>query len=332
LLESVPVNTLAPSPEPSVASAAPPAPHPVPGDVPRRRYAWPAAAVTIVLWATAFPAIRVAVEAYDAPTLTALRLLVASLALGVAAPRLQLRRPTRRDAPLLLVSGVLGMAGYQLLLNMGEETVPASTASLTVATAPAYSVLLAAAVLRERLTWRRLGGVGVGFTGAALIALGRGGNLHLELGTLLLVGAALAHGSYHVAHRPLLTRYSGAAVVCYATWAATLLVLPLLASVPRAAAAAPADATLAAIFLGVGPPAVAFATWAYAVHRLGVGAAATSLYLVPAVALPVSALWLSEVPHLVELAGGALALAGVAIANRRSPTSRTLSPRAQEPT
>lgn len=295
------------------------------------RYAWIAAAATIVLWAMAFPAIRVAVDDYDATTLTALRLVVASLALAVVAPRLHLRRPTRRDAPLLVASGVLGMAGYQLLLNIGEETVTASTASLIVATSHAYSVLLAAAVLKERLTWRRLGGIVIAFTGAALIAFGHEGELRLELGALVLIGAALAHGSYHVAHRPLLTRYSGAAVVCYATWSATLLVLPLLAGVPHQVAGADAGATAAVVFLGVGPSAVAFATWAYAVHRLGVGTAATSLYLVPAVALPASALWLGEAPHPIELVGGAVALAGVAIANRRTSAHPSLGPHPREP-
>jgi drug/metabolite transporter (DMT)-like permease len=281
------------------------------------RRAWIAAAVSIVLWAAAFPAIRIAVGGYQPAELTALRLLIASIALAVASPTLRLDRPRWADLPLILFSGLLGMAGYQLLLNWGEQTVPAPTASLLVAISPAYSVLLATAVLKERLTTRRLAGVCIAFAGAALIALSRGGgSLRLDLGTGLVLGAALAYGTYHVAHRPLLTRYSGAAVACYATWSATVLMAPFLFRVPSAMASASPEATAAAVFLGIGPSAIAFATWAYAVHRLGVSAAATSLYAAPAVALPISAVWLGELPLPVELAGGAIALAGVATANR----------------
>jgi drug/metabolite transporter (DMT)-like permease len=281
------------------------------------RRAWTAAAVSIVLWATAFPAIRAAVRSYDPTTLTTARLVVASVCLAVVAPFVHIPRPRLRDAPLLVLCGLLGMAGYQLLLNWGEETVAAGTASLLVAGAPAYSVVLAALVLHEPLTARRIRGMGLALLGAAMIALGSGGRLHLELGTLLVIGAALALGTYHVAHRPLLVRYPAVAVVCYATWSASLLTLPLLATVSAPFAEADAGSMAAVAFLGVGPSAIAFVTWAYAVHRLGVSAAATSLYLVPAVALPVAGLTLGEVPHAIELTGGALAIAGVAVANRR---------------
>jgi drug/metabolite transporter (DMT)-like permease len=293
----------------------------------RYRRAWGAAAISIALWAAAFPAIRVAVTSYPPATLTAARLLVASLALAVAAPVLGLTRPRLRDLPLIVVSGLLGMAGYQLLLNWGEQSVSAATATLIVATSPAYSVLLAAAVLRERLTHRRATGISVAIAGAAVIALGQDGPLHLDFGSLLVLGAALAYGSYHVAHRPLLSRYTAATVTCYATWAATLLTAPLFAAIPTALAEADINATAATVFLGIGPSAIAFATWAYAVHRLGVAPATTALYLTPAVALPLSAAWLGELPHLIELIGGILALSGVTIANRKRhrPASRNES-------
>ncbi|MGH3174513.1 MAG: EamA family transporter, partial [Streptosporangiaceae bacterium] len=68
-------------------------------------------------------------------------------ALGLAAPLLGVRRPRRRDLPLIALCGLAGMTGYQLLLNAGERVVPAGTASLLVATAPVYASLLAVAFL-----------------------------------------------------------------------------------------------------------------------------------------------------------------------------------------
>ena len=109
-----------------------------------------AAAGTVLLWASAFPAITVAVRGLGPAGLAVARLAVASAALAVVAPVLGVRRPRPRDLPLIALCGLAGMTGYQLLLNAGERVVPAGTASLLVATAPVYASLLAVAFLGER--------------------------------------------------------------------------------------------------------------------------------------------------------------------------------------
>ena len=65
------------------------------------RTAWTAVALTVVLWASAFAAIRAALEGFSAVELSVLRLVVASLALAVVAPFMGLRRPAARDLPAL---------------------------------------------------------------------------------------------------------------------------------------------------------------------------------------------------------------------------------------
>ena len=113
-----------------------------------------AAAGTVLLWASAFPAITVAVRGLGPAGLAVARLAVASAALALAAPWLGVRRPKLGDLPLIALCGLAGMTGYQLLLNAGERVVPAGTASLLVATAPVYASLLAVAFLGERSSGR----------------------------------------------------------------------------------------------------------------------------------------------------------------------------------
>jgi len=60
--------------------------------------------------------------------------------------------PAPRDVPLILLCAFFGMAAYQILLNWGELTVPAGTASLIVAAAPLVSVAIAAGLFGDRLT------------------------------------------------------------------------------------------------------------------------------------------------------------------------------------
>src|SRR5580692_4268497 len=272
-----------------------------------------AAAGTVVLWASAFPAISVAVPQLGPVGLAVARLVVASAALAVAAPFLGVRRPRARDLPLIAGCGLAGMTAYQLLLNTGERVVPAGTASLLVATAPVYASLLAAGFLGERLGRRWWAGSGVALAGTAIIAVSRG--LGFGAAALVVLAAAVAQGIFHTAQKPLLARYTGFEVTVYAMWAGTLFVLPWAGSLVRALPHAGAAAIGSAVFLGLAPSAVGFVLWAYALARMDVGRATTALYLVPAVAILIALVWLGEVPSPAELIGGVIALAGVVLAS-----------------
>ena len=94
---------------------------------------WGAGLGVVVLWASAFPAIRVASPELGVIGLSFVRLAIAAFALLAAAPVFGVRRPARRDLPLILACGLTGMTAYQLLLNQGELSVPAGTASILVA-------------------------------------------------------------------------------------------------------------------------------------------------------------------------------------------------------
>jgi drug/metabolite transporter (DMT)-like permease len=276
-----------------------------------------ALATTVVLWASAFPAIRVGLEGLGVAGLSFLRLAVASVALALVAPLLKVRLPRARDLPLIALCGATGMSAYQLLLNWGEVHVPAGTASLLVAIAPVFSVLLATAFLGERLTRDTVLGSAIALGGAAVIALA-GGPAHFSFAALVVLAAAVVQGVYHFATKPLLKRYTGLEVACYAMWAGMVFLLPLAPATFRALAHAPGAAVASAIYLGVLPSALGFVVWGYAVARLTVATSTAALYLVPPVALAVAFVWLGEIPRGVELLGGVISIAGVVLINRRA--------------
>jgi drug/metabolite transporter (DMT)-like permease len=288
-----------------------------------------AAGGTVVLWASAFPAITVAVAGLGVIGLSVLRLLVASVALAIAAPWLRLRRPRPRDVPLIALSGAAGMSAYQLLLNLGERVVPPGTASLLVATAPLFAGGLAACFLGERLgRWQWAGGA-LALAGIAVIAASHG--LAFGTSSLIVLAAAVVQAIYHVVSKPLLARYSGFEVTAYAMWAGTVFLLPFTVSALHAVWHAPAGAVGSAVFLGVAPSALGFVLWGYALARMDVGRATMALYLVPAVAILVSLAWLAQVPSPLELGGGVITLGGVALAARRASAPRAVGPVPAEP-
>lgn len=275
-----------------------------------------AAAVTVVTWASAFAAIRVGLRGLGAVELSVLRLLVASLALALAAPFLGVRLPRRGDLGRIAVAGLLGHALYQLLLNSGEVRVSAGTASVFVATAPVFTALLATLRLGERLTPTGWAGILVAFAGVCVVGLAEGDGLRFEPAALLVLGAAAASAGYIVTQKPLLGRYRSFEATAYATWAGTLLTLPLVTGLPRALGEAPTPSVLAVVYLGLGPSALGFLTWSIALARVDASVLAPTLYLIPPLATLVAWVWLGEVPAPLAIVGGLVALAGVAVSAR----------------
>jgi drug/metabolite transporter (DMT)-like permease len=75
-----------------------------------------ALAATVVLWASAFAAIRVGLSGYGVAGLSFARLAVASAALAVAAPLLKVRLPLGEvPAPIALLGGLISIGGVVLI-------------------------------------------------------------------------------------------------------------------------------------------------------------------------------------------------------------------------
>lgn len=278
--------------------------------------------LTILVWASAFAGIRAGLEAYDPGQVALLRLLVASAALAVYAAWVRMRMPEARDLPVIALGGFLAFAVYHLALNYGELTVSSGPAAILVNTAPIFTALLATAFLGERLRVWGWTGMIVSFFGAALIGLGEGGGLRLAPGTFLILISAISVSVYIVVQKPYLRKYGPLAFTTYAVWAGTLFTLVFLPGLPEAVLGASLETTLAVVYLGLFPTALAYVTYAYALSRLPASRGASFLYLIAPVAFVVAWVWLGEVPTLLSVVGGAIVLAGVVIVNSEYRSGR----------
>ncbi|MET9395025.1 EamA family transporter [Streptomyces sp. NPDC006624] len=281
-----------------------------------------AAAVTVVLWASAFVSIRSAGEAYAPGALALGRLLAGALTLGVICLLRREGLPPRPAWRGIAVSGLLWFGFYMVALNWAEQQVDAGTAALVVNTGPILIALLGARLLGDPMPPRLLAGMAVSFAGAVTVGLsmsGEGGSS--VLGVVLCLLAAIAYAAGVVAQKPALGSASPLQVTTFGCLVGAVLCLPFAGQLVGQAADAPASATLNMLYLGVFPTALAFTTWAYALSRTTASRMGATTYAAPALVVLMSWMFLGEVPGLLTLVGGALCLAGVAVSRSRSRTA-----------
>ncbi|WP_243404477.1 DMT family transporter [Williamsia muralis] len=281
-----------------------------------------AAIVTVLLWSSSFVVIRFVGETLSPGAMAFTRLAAGAVVLVVIALRYRRPIPRGRALGLVIGYGLLWFAAYTVLLNWAEQHLDAGTAALLVNFAPILVAVFAGFFMGEGFPKPLVIGILIAFAGVLLIALGGSGGSHNdELGIILGLITAVLYAAGVLMQKVALRTVDAVT----ATWVGCLA--GLLATVPFAPQAideladASAGAITGVIFLGVGPTAIAFLTWAYALTRTDAGKMAATTLAVPAIAIGLSWLFLGEVPTPLGLVGGAMALTGVAISRRRSRTT-----------
>jgi drug/metabolite transporter (DMT)-like permease len=287
-----------------------------------------AAALTVVVWSSAFIAIRYERHTFGPGELALGRLLVGSVALGALMIARREPLPPRRSLPGIAVCGVLWFGVYNVALNAAERRVAAGIAALLVNVGPIFIAILAGIVLKEGFPKLLLVGCLVAFSGAALIGIaGSRHHVGAAWGVVLCLIAALTYAAGVVAQKPVLDHSSPLTVTWLACTIGAVTCLPYAPSLVDELGRATAGQTAWIVYLGLAPTTIGFLAWGYALSHTTAGRMGSVTYLVPPVALLLGWPILGEVPPLLAIPGGALCLAGVALARwRPAPARATAQP------
>lgn len=285
----------------------------------------------MTLWASAFVGIRAGLQGYSPGVLALLRFTIASLCILFVYLRLPPREKIkRRDAVGLLLLGAVTLGGYQVALNYGEQTVSSCIASFVISQSPIITTFIAIFFLRERLNGLGVLGMTISFLGVALILLGKNGQFNLDQGFFYVCLAALANSIYSVLQKPFLKKYHVIDVTAYLIWGSILPMLVFLPNLSHELVQASWTATFSAIYLGIFPGVIAYLGWSYVLAKMPASRAANFMYFMPVVATLLGWVWLGEMPPLLSLFGGIVALLGVWLVNESYTRSFTFLFKKQE--
>ncbi len=286
---------------------------------------WLAIGIALLLWASAFPGIRAGLapadgvpgpDGYGPVQLALLRFGTASAVLAAYALMTRLKRPRREDLGRIVLAGLLGITIYHIALNFGERTVQSGAAALIISLSPVVTAMLSTRFLGERLAPWGWAGIAISFLGVTLVAFGEAeGGFGIDPGAILILIATVSTSLYFLVSKPGLAKYTATEFTSYAIWAGTVPMLLFARSLFLQMQQAPVSATVAGVYLGVFPGAIAYVLWGYGLSKMPASRVSAFLYLQPANAAIIAWFWLGEIPGGAELLGGVIAIVGVVVVN-----------------
>lgn len=281
---------------------------------------------TVLMWASSFVVIRAFADELSPGPMALLRLVAGMAALS--ALLLWLRRgtfrlPGRRGMILGSAFGVVWFAVYTLAFNWAGHFLDAGTIAMLVNLAPLLVALGGGLFFAEGFPRQLFAGMAVSLVGIGLITFaGSTGRLSLA-GLLIALAAAVLYAAGMLIQKLTLRHTDPLTATWIACAAGAVVLLPFIPQTIGEIQAASAASILGAVYMGIGPTAVAFILWGYAMMHFPAGRVAASTLTVPAIVVLMAWLFLAEVPPALAIIGGAVCLIGVAIAQWRRPQRRS---------
>ncbi|SFH69238.1 DMT family transporter [Bradyrhizobium sp. cf659] len=281
---------------------------------------WAGVAIALAsssLGGTAAAITRYLVGGADPVLLAILRWGIGFLCLLPCALLLGVRWPQRPDWPAVALLGICFFGLFFILYNIAVSYTTAARASLALATLPLHTMVVGAILGVERLTARKIIGVGIAVLGvAAALAAGLAQRPPgAWRGELIMTGAVFCMAFYNVLSRPLMQRSSALGFLTVGMGAGAVVLV--LAGLVKGSFAALDHFTtaqwIAGIYLGAGG-ALAFILWVMALARATPTRVANTMTVNPIAATLLAALLIGE-PITPNLLVGLLAVfAGIWIA------------------
>ena len=259
-------------------------------------------------------------------TLLSLRTAVATLALAVAVIVLRIR-PTRLAWTHGTLIGVLRIGITPLLFMLSLNYISAGVEGLVITLVPATTAVLAAIFISEAISRNQVIGLLVGLAGTTLIAIsgdsGLGSEGNIYAGFALALGGVLVGSTTGVMQRHYAPRHDTMelALPMFASGTVVAIVIGLVIGFDDTSTYT-SELWILIVVLGLGATLLPFALTLFASKHAPATVVSMVGYLAPLVAVVAGVVILGEQITPMILAGGALAIVGIALVGgtRRTQT------------
>ncbi|HDE4763974.1 TPA: DMT family transporter [Staphylococcus aureus] len=271
---------------------------------------------TIILWGSAFPMIKIALNDFSAESLSAFRLILATIILLPFVIIKKLSTPELRDIPVIFILGFCGFVIYHTALNFGETLISAGISGILVSTTPIFSSALAYIFLKEHFSkWNWLSSL-VAFIGISIISISKDDYTTINvLGVFIILLASFSESLYFTFQKKYIEKYGFIAFTLYTIMASSPFMLIFIPEIINDIHGATFTSIVSVLYLAIFPTIIPYVLLAYIVKSVGVSDATMSLYLTPIVSLLLSYLLLDELPTTLAIIGGIITLLGVSLSN-----------------
>ncbi|WP_432535258.1 DMT family transporter [Staphylococcus aureus] len=271
---------------------------------------------TIILWGAAFPMIKIALNDFSAESLSAFRLILATIILLPFVIIKKLPTPELRDIPVIFILGFCGFVIYHTALNFGETLISAGISGILVSTTPIFSSALAYIFLKEHFSkWNWLSSL-VAFIGISIISISKDDYTTINvLGVFIILLASFSESLYFTFQKKYIEKYGFIAFTLYTIMASSPFMLIFIPEIINDIHGATFTSIVSVLYLAIFPTIIPYVLLAYIVKSVGVSDATMSLYLTPIVSLLLSYLLLDELPTTLAIIGGLITLLGVSLSN-----------------
>jgi drug/metabolite transporter (DMT)-like permease len=297
----------------------------------KRRIALLALVAVMVVWGSTFVVTKTAMQQFPPFTLALLRFFIAAMVLAPLLRRgalVELRQSV--SIGRLLFLAFTGAAAFTAAFNFALVYGSATQGALLYATTPAVVAICAVLFLKERLSRRRILGIGLSMIGAALVVAAgeaRVGDAPAPFaGAVLMLFTVVLWGAYTVAAKPIAAADQTAVMFALSAIGALLLVPP--AALEVAAAGWPtstAEGWLGVIYLAVFASAAAYALYNFALRELDASTVGAFTNIDPLVGVATALLFLGETLSPLQAGGAVIVLVGMWLASTEGPTGGMMS-------
>lgn len=229
-----------------------------------------------------------------------------------------------KDIPYFALLATVGVTISFFLQVLSLNYTTASNFTLIFNLSTFFIIFLSAAVMGEKLTGNKLIGAVIAFAGLALIVTN--GNFAISphlLGDGIALLGTLAWAVYTVLGKRANEKYSALTVLNYVFIFGTIELLPLYLLSPHTSLVAFTGLTWLSIgFLTICCSLIAFLVYNYGLEKLPASTVAVFIYVMPLSGVLLAALVLGEVLTVFTLAGAALIIFGMILAEKRTAKSK----------